>query len=265
MRIAALCLGLALGLIAAYCQPPWYEPYLLRTPAHLDGTVVDSQGRAINGVRISNLEIDGHVQRWVEVGADGRFQFHTRAPAVVFRKKGYQSKLVHIENKRIRIVMSAAGEPPRLPMCAANAACVSNGMFCLPKVEGLRFGKLDQGFDASVRTVTAPSLSGQKTILTHGYGASWVGEPRLEHVWPSIEYSEKYGQAHGLTVIDARGKTEDGGLWRNIGVDYERPPGGNEAYHVGESVYYGRRAPSEAALLDRVLDGLCIVPVPEVN
>jgi hypothetical protein len=177
----------------------------------------------------------------------------------VFRKNGYQSKFLHIEgNKNLRVVMSPAGEPPPLPVCSANAACVSNGMFCLPMVEGIQFGKLDQGFDAAVRVVTAPGLSGPKAILTHGYGASWLGEPRLEHVWPSVEYSEKYERAAGIMVIDARGKTEDGRLWRNIGVNYERPPGGNEGYHVGESVYYGRRPPAEAALLDRVIDGLCI-------
>ncbi len=46
-------------------------------------------------------------------------------------------------------------------------------------------------------------------------------------------------------ILDAHGKTSDGKLWRSIGQS-------------GESVFYFGQEPRDAALFDRVLDGLCV-------
>lgn len=259
MRWRAFTVGLL--LVATAESAPWWDPYLLKAPVMFGGAVVDEQGRHLVGVRVYGLEIDEDFPHFVELDGRGQFAFRTRSPKVVFRKPGYKSEFVYVVAvANLRVVMRAIGQVSVMPVCRALADCTSNGVFCLPKVDGVEFGKLYNGIDASVREIKALAIAGPKTVLTHGSGPSWVGEPTLRHVWESVEYSESYRRIRDLQVVDARGKDKEGLMWRSIGFDYERPPAGNDGFHVGERVDYGSRAPAEAALLDRVIDGICVTP-----
>ena len=83
--------------------------------------------------------------------------------------------------------------------------------------------------------------------MLHGAGTSWGGpEPRTQEIWNSVEFSEAQREARLDLVLDARGRTADGKLWRSIGRE-------------GESVFYYGQEPKDAALFDRVLDGLCVI------
>ena len=248
-------------LAPGWCQNARYEDYLLPSPALLRGIVVDSDNHPVPGVQIYDVERDGDFLRTVDLGSDGRFELRTRAPSVVLRKDGFESRFLRVNgDEGLRLVLDATGEPRPLPMCPEKALCVSGAVFCLPKLKGFRFGKLDVGFDASRRSITSPKLVGSRAVLVHGSGPSWFGpEPRLWRVWSSLEYAEELKRARGLLVIDARGKSIKGTLWRSIGVSEEWNSGGAD-YPVGESVYYEDRTTAEAAVLDRVIDGLCVMP-----
>jgi hypothetical protein len=83
--------------------------------------------------------------------------------------------------------------------------------------------------------------------MIHGVGPSWGGpEPPAREVWNTLEFSETQRDARGHLVLDARGKTSDGKLWRSIG-------------QFGESAFYYGQDQKDAILFDRVLDGLCVL------
>ncbi len=84
--------------------------------------------------------------------------------------------------------------------------------------------------------------------MIHGAGPSWGGpNPRSREVWSSIGYRENIHKGDGIQVMDARGTTSDGKLWRHFG----RP---------GESIFYLHLDIDAAVIMDRALDGVCLIP-----
>ncbi len=82
--------------------------------------------------------------------------------------------------------------------------------------------------------------------MIHGAGPSWGGPtPRGREVWTSITYKESARLGGRFRLIDASGTTADGKVWRHIGVP-------------GESAFYYDLDRESAAIMDRVLDGLCL-------
>jgi hypothetical protein len=53
-------------------------------------------------------------------------------------------------------------------------------------------------------------------------------------------------QGGGVHIIDARGKTADGKLWRSVGLR-------------NESAFYSDADFKSAAIMDRILDGLSVI------
>jgi hypothetical protein len=73
------------------------------------------------------------------------------------------------------------------------------------------------------------------------------GRPSDELDWSAQNYVEtSYRDPEGFLIIDARGKDIDGKCWHVLG-------------HVFETAAYQNVPEEETSLLDRVLDGACVV------
>jgi hypothetical protein len=221
----------------------------LPVPVQVRGVVVDSVGDPIPDVRIDHISLVG-VGALARSDPMGRFGFEAYGPSIVFRKSGWRSRLVPASRLTSdgRVVLERADDPETLPLCSKNPQCVTTGgIFCLPKVRGVDIGDRPNTIDTFEREFTISSWFGRWRTMLHGAGTSWGGpEPRTQEIWNSVEFSETQREARLDLVLDARGRTADGKLWRSIGRE-------------GESVFYYDQEPKDAALFDRVLDGLCVI------
>src|SRR5215469_10219490 len=80
---------------------------LLRPEAiRLEGVVVDRDGKPIPGVHVDH---HGNLRQTVSTDADGRFDFQTKAPAIVLRKEGYRSQFMRTSGTvQTRIILDPA-------------------------------------------------------------------------------------------------------------------------------------------------------------
>ena len=224
-----------------------------RPTVQVRGIVLDSSGKALQDVEIDHLtEDDTHVMSQ----RDGRFRFKTYAPAVVFRKKGFESQLQRIPSHggSLRVVLQMADDPEALPVCERGARCSlilgDKGFFCLAKVDGVQENKGEWDTDAFEKQFVAQTPSGFAS-MTHGAGTSWGdATPPSWLVWRSVEFREKRLLARDQVVFDSRGVSSDGKMSRHFGVE-------------GQTVFYGEVEPAAASLFDRVIDGICLAPEEE--
>ena len=216
---------------------------LLPSERRISGVVTDSSGRPI-----AEASIEHTVPPDKNILSDtfGRFDFTTRAPAVVIRKVGFDSAFVWNKNaESIRIVLNPnAGA---LPTCPSKPPCKTisgwGSTFCFPSIDGVRVPKQSHDIDYGMQIFSIPSTN---VSIRHGSGDTWsFGVPDDEEVWGSVEYAEKTYMSSGALIVDARGKTEAAKFWRFLG-------------RFGESASYSEADQKSAALLDQVLDGVCI-------
>jgi len=89
----------------------------------------------------------------------------------------------------------------------------------------------------------------RKAGFTHDCcGYSSEGLPSIGCVWQSVEYRETVYEVGGLEILDVRGRSSSGNMWHFLD-------------RLGEYAgYLDSRAfkANDAALLDKVLDGVCI-------
>ena len=246
-RVLSICLIFLYGMSSGQDKPEG------RPTVQVRGIVLDSSGKAMQDVEINHLtEDDTHVMSQ----RDGRFRFETYAPAVVFRKKGYESQLQRIPSHGgyLRVVLQMAADPEPLPVCERGARCSlileDRGFFCLAKVDGVQENKGEWDTDAFEKQFIVHTPSGFVS-MTHGAGTSWGNAtPPSWLVWRSVEFREKRLLARDQVVIDSRGVSSDGKISRHFGVE-------------GQTVFYGDVEPAAASLFDRVIDGICIAPEEE--
>jgi hypothetical protein len=220
---------------------------MLPQPIHVSGAVVDSAGDPIPDVRIDHIAI---TRDFAKADTSGDFEFEAEGPSVVFRKDGWTSRLVRLSSSTgsIRVVLDRAGDPEPLRNCSKKERCDTAplGNFCFPEVRGVGAGDTDPTIDTFEQRFSIHSWFGPDRIMLHGAAPSWGGpEPRAQEIWDSVEFSEVQRRSRGQLVLDSRGKTSDGKLWRSIGQS-------------GESVSYIEQGPKDAMLFDRVLDGLWV-------
>ena len=223
---------------------------LSRTPFSVAGIVVDSTGTPIEGVRIAHSFLwNLATLRPVTTGKNGQFRLDTFAPAVVFRKEGWVAQRVAITGGKadLRVVLDPAAQPVAMEACVGKSRrySVFGGIFYLPATKRIRAGHEDSSIDTFGREFTVKTRLGRGR-LTHGAGTAWGGpEPRDREVWSSVEYDERVIQAGMVRLLDARGRTADGKLWRHIGG-------------AGESAFYFDTNAEAAVIFDQMLDGMCL-------
>lgn len=213
------------------------------TPAiTVSGIVVDANGQPLKEVQIDHIgQIRGKSQ--CKTDAQGHFTIHTNVPAFVFRKPGFRSSFFRSQNALdLRVTLIAHEKTINK---SAEGPCDSiqewGASFCFPKVPGVTAGKQVNDIDYGMRYYTVETKSGKKAIR-HGSGPLWsFGTPSDDDIWKSVEYSEIVYNG----IIDARGKTASGKVWRYLGK-------------FGESASYDDLDPEAIQPLDQVLDGLRI-------
>ncbi len=238
----SICLSISTLLLPAQ-RLTWYErTILLPEPQTVSGRVLDESGQPIAGAHIDHSDVKEQEQLFTD--ELGRFHVETRASALVIRKHGFNGQLIHVgQAAPLRIVLQHA---TALPACKSACVGLKNGQgsFCFPAVPGVRTSEQGSMGDSVMREFMVPTGDGLHEVL-FGTGPTWsLGIPFTGDVWESIEYSEKDYVNGDSDVIDARGKTSDGKLWRFVGT-------------FGESASYYQVSPRDAALPDRFLDGVC--------
>lgn len=236
----------ALLLSAVHAQSINADSLLLPAPIRLSGIVTDTGGNPLPDASIHHAGLVGPAPR---TNAEGRFEFDTRAPAIVFRKQGFNPKYVRVQRDATLEVKLEPGSGP-WKACPSASRCLFINMllseFCLEEVRGVKTtGQIDD-IDYGLRLFWIQTPSG-KNGIRHGSGTNWgSGLPFDEDVWSAVEYEETdYLDREGFLVVDARGKSPNGGRWRVLGRAFE-------------TASYRDLSVHEAALLDKVLDGACL-------
>jgi hypothetical protein len=244
-----LCLGTLIYWCALSCvavaQSEDEKTLMLPSRVTLAGIVLDSDGEPLAEVWIDHTGLPIENAR---TDLQGRFVLQTRAPAVVFRKDGFESKYLRVtQNRNLLITLGPAS---RMKECEAFLKCVPlkgfMASFCLPKVPKVHVGKQGNDIDYGQRWFWVRTQSG-KSGIQHAGGGMWgSGRPFDKDVWSARDYLERsYCDRDGFLIIDARGRSTGEKYWRVLG-------------HVFETASYRDVAEQDTPLLDRVLDGACV-------
>ena len=217
----------------------------------LTGTVVDVDGKPVEGVRI-----DHTTMRFGDTVSDreGHFSIAAQSPSVVLRKPGYQSQWVRrtpATNQRI-ILKSEPRRDFRTCGSLRDYEGIVNGRPGLYFLMADGVSAVGGGNDIDYTSRFYVARGSRKGIV-HGHGPTWsLGIPISSDVWEAAEYSEtSYGvpgfDNDNVVIVDARGKTASGKGWRYLGM-------------VGESASYHDLDEPTARILDRAIDGACWLP-----
>jgi hypothetical protein len=244
MRTWAMAMIFAIAVEAQILSPAQQERLLLPDVQQVSGFVVDPGGVPIPDAWVYHLE--GRAS--AKIDAQGRLDLTTRVPRVVIRKPGYESYILDTQRaKEVKLILRPISR--NLPMCSRPDSCHSlNGSFCFPKVKGVKAHAPISDID-----YVAESFTVGKKGIQHGSGFLWsFGSPFDEDVWAATNYREDSYTRMGLGglvgIVDARGESPGGTYWRYLG-------------HFSESASYSDVDQVTAALLDKVLDGVCLLPL----
>jgi hypothetical protein len=203
-------------------------PLLVQAPKTIEGQVVDSFGKPVEGARID------HVKRgWSSFGpstdAQGRFRVGMDTPAAVVRKPGFQSFFLR---PGVEIQLQITLQPAKALKCTPAR---------IPDVVVKEVK--DSDYTANYKILN--TKDGPKALVS-GKGSLWsYGIPVDSDVWNSVEYFEQnFGSFanDGIGTVDARGKTAAGKYWRFRGS-------------FGYSTSYRDVDQSTAVMMDRLIDG----------
>jgi hypothetical protein len=239
-----LCCATLIGVAVAQTQRE--RELMLPSPVTMTGIIMDNERRPLSEVWIAHTGVPLNIK----TDAQGRFEVKTSAPAVVFRKAGFQSKYWRVREDR-NLSVTLTGPAPLMKECRAADKCVSlKGFlvttFCLAKAHGVEVSKQGNDVDYGQRWFGIRTHNGNAGIQLAGgllWGSGW---PRDEDVWSTGDYNEtSYRDRDGFLIVDARGT--NGGKWRSLG-------------HAFETASYRNVDSQDTPLLDRVLDGACVLP-----
>jgi hypothetical protein len=247
-RQCGLTWKLAVAVIFAVAWTPaeTFQDLLLPKPIHIEGTVVEADGRPVTGATIDHTNDRRRVH---QTDSDGRFILDTRAPAFVVSKPGFQSDLIRTQDAaEVRVVLHKLTQDRVLPPCVNGGRYEGikgwDALLQFPRIPGVKASRQGRDIDYGVRVYFIKTNEGRKGIR-HGSGPMWgVGIPSDLDVWRSIRFEETTFVAGGWTITDARGQFANGHWWRYLG-------------RFGESADYSDVGEVTAKILDKVLDGAC--------
>jgi len=232
-------------LLVAQNLPPSEASLLLSQEQHVSGIVADTDGKPLSGASIQHL---GRMIPDVATDSTGHYELSTRVPAFVIRKIGYDGAFVRTEDAHtIRITLKQSRRA--IPICSSKNLCTSvsgwDTVFCFANVKRVKASEQVNDVDYGNRIYSVKS-GRTPQYMSHGAGLMWsFGMPPDEDVWSSVEYSEKTYRFGTGVIIDARGKSASGKLWRSIGK-------------FGESASYYDADQVSATLFDQMIDGMCV-------
>ena len=137
--------------------------------------------------------------------------------------------------------------------CSAKERCTRLeapfSTLCFPKIRQVKVGRQENGPHDSGRTFTA-QMSGANAQVVHGTGHLIGGDqPSESAIRDAVSFSKiHYRNDHADRIIDKRWTTAAGLRSRLLSRAFE--------YARYENV-----PPAHAALLDKLLDGFCTVPM----
>jgi hypothetical protein len=249
MRVT-LAAKISVGLVGAALllhsqRLTWYERLILLPKEQtVAGIVVDADGNPVAGAHIDHSDV--REQESLFTDDQGRFKVRTRAPAVVIRKLGFDGALIKTGPVGpLRVVLRTA--TGSMPACHDKCVGLANAksIFCFAPVAGVEVHGQGRMGESTSRAFLIATRDGPREILL-GSGPMWsLGIPYTGDVWESTEYAERSFAIGESEIIDARGKTVDGKIWRYLG-------------RFGESASYYEVDARDAAVADRFLDGACI-------
>jgi len=219
---------------------------MLASPVRISGVVTDNQGMRLSDVWINHA---GARVESIKTDSQGQFDIQTQAPAIVFRKSGFESRYWRVRPDRTLAIV-LAGPAPLARFCGTSSRCLHldgfMSAFCLPKIPGVNISKQGHDIDYGQRFFWVKTPTG-KAGIQHAAGPMWgSGLPVDQDVWSARDYAEaSYIDPEGFGIIDARGNSADGKYWRVLG-------------HAFETASYRNVAERDTLLLDRVLDGICV-------
>lgn len=217
-------------------------PLCAQTP--VTATVTDVEGRPLSNVTVHGVNA---ANRQGQAKFNGSYTGQSSAARIVFRANGFQSVVV-APTQGLRIVMRPV-QPPPFPDCAYNP---SNYLAEYRKETFLQFlaakpDKFRQDEDYRENVYLISTVTGRHAMI-HGWGPNYShgtpGNYFLFHVFQ--EYAERTFEKNGIVIIDARGTTKDGKLWRSFGVPMELA-----SYQTDD--------PDAAKQLDAILDSACLM------
>lgn len=224
--------AIILGYLAAPARPAEFL---------VTGSVVDVWGVPIADVRLDHSGTDA------KTGLDGTFRVKTKSAAIVFRRHRYASVFRRSSDLKGGKITMLRPEPKVMPACKGHRLDVPFNpflrLFAVPPLKDINALPPIAGRDTWTRTFRWAQDVSAKMLHEHG-GPRDVGLPSDNDVHESIQYNEVITEVGTMLMIDVRGATEFGKLWRYFG-------------RYGESVSYRDLSFEAAAAFDRAIDGVC--------
>jgi hypothetical protein len=222
-----------------------YRDLLLPEARHINGTVVDHEGKPVGEARIDHSNDRQLVH---QTDSQGTFAFDTRAPSLVVRKAGFRSALIQTRAATEVQITLQTSTSQSFPNCSDTRRFDSlegwGASFWFPKIPGVKASRQGRDIDYGIRSYFVKTKQDPKGIR-HGSGSLWgFGIPSNLDVWQSARYEETTFNSGDLTIVDARGQLPNGNRWRYLGK-------------FGESAEYSNVDKATAKVLDQVLDGAC--------
>jgi hypothetical protein len=181
---------------------------------------------------------------------DGRVKFSTKRSAIVIRKEGYESVFLKVgEGGDVPVRMKRIGDLPEVRNCGKSEKHIGKladpYFFSFPQLEEIVASKSRSDTDYVYRSYRIRKRKPLAQIV-HGKGYAYsLGFPSEMDVNESVTYFERQFQLGPQRLMDARGVDVRGRRWRYVGW-------------LGEAAAYHGVDGEAAAVLDRVLDGVCV-------
>lgn len=230
---------------------------VLCVAAELTGTVVSKSGKPLAGVVVISRGRPLGPSGSVETDQTGSFKLLSPrnkedGKVIFFSAPGFlpQIKIVDESTTKVHLVLEeSAGHERIILSCADTPLSVKRLGFRLraPVPRGAKVDKR-RGLHGSGWEIRLGSK--KKWLTLWGYFGQYAHSYPSDHsLLTSTEYTIQAWRSGHYEGVDFRGRSDDGTRWRYLAL-------------FGEEIQYERRTDEEATILDKIVDGVCVQPLP---